>query len=162
VSTLKNIVAVKSWPSKDHARVQATKSIHHSRVIVEVAHRPEDTSADIALMLRLSRSSPHSGDYSSAQDNLDNRSSMISAFCYTTTRDHDLRLQLCSLISLHVHNVKRPPTRAIMDWGEILCMQSQQSSTNKHGLYIKSTRADSTMTEITPIPAHAHILDKDK
>jgi len=36
------------------------------------------------------------------------------------------RLQLHSLTSSHVHNVKRPPAWTVMDWGGIFCMRSQQ------------------------------------
>jgi len=54
----------------------------------------------------------------------------------------DLCLQLLSLIFLHVHNMERPPAWTVMDRGEFLCMQSQQSSTNYHSRYNKSTRAD--------------------
>ena len=66
---------------------------------------------------------------------------------------HDLRLQLHNLIFIHVHNVKRPQAWAVMNWGGILCMSSQQSNPNYHGHYNKSTCGDYAVTEITHVPS---------
>jgi len=63
--------------------VQATKSFHHSETILEVALRPEDTFTQEALMLSTIPELSPFGDFSSAQDNLGDRLSMISAFSYT-------------------------------------------------------------------------------
>jgi len=50
------------------------------------------------------------------------------------------------MIFLHIHNVKRPPTWVVMDRGGFLKMQSQQSITEYHDRYKKSTRADHGVT----------------
>ena len=98
------------------------------------------------------------GDFSSAQDNFGNRSSMIFAFNYATTTDHSWSSPLITKSGIpHVYNVKRLLAWAVIDKGEIFCMQSQQSSAENHEWYNKLTRADHAITRITHTicPMHA-------
>ena len=145
---------VKIWPSHDH------DTCHSNR-------EPPSLRSHCRSRSSL-RGRFHPGGFSFAQDNFDNRTSLISAFSYisatyyswslplVTSRQQiipDLCLQLHQgrLIFLHVYNVKHPSAWAVMDRGGFLCMQSQQSSANYLGRYNKSTRANHAFTRITPV-----------
>jgi len=79
---------------------------------------------------------------------------MISAFSYTTITDHLWSSPSVTQPNLpYVHNVKRPPVWAVMDWHRILCTQSKQSSTNNHSRYNKSTCVKHVVTRIIPVPS---------
>ena len=91
-SWVKTCSGQKYDPHRIMRPVQATQSPRHSGAAPEVALRPEDASFQGAPMLLTISELPPSGDFSSAQNNHDNRSSLISAFSYTTATDHpDLR-----------------------------------------------------------------------
>jgi len=168
-----NLYWSKSDPHKIMTPVQATKCLGHSRAILQIARCPEDTYAPVALMRPAITESPLPGSFSSAQDSFGNKSSLISAFSYATTMDHpwspplftprkriilDFRIQSCSLTSPYVHNVKRPPSWGVKDWGGIFCMQSQQSNTNNHDHYNKFTHEDHAVTQILRMPRSPHGL----
>ena len=128
-------------------RVQSTRSLRHSGAIPEAALLLEDAFIPTALMLSAILELPHFGDFSSAQDNHDNRSFLIFAFNYTTAIDHPWSPPSVTQFNfLHIHNVKRPPVWTVMDRGGFLCVQSQQSNDNYHDHYNKSTRADHAVT----------------
>ena len=70
----------------------------------------------------------------------------------------DLHRRLRHHIFLHVHNVGRHSTWAIMDNEGLPYMHSQQVSTTDHDRYNKSTRANHAITKISPAPtAHSSI-----
>jgi len=68
--------------------IQATKNLHHSGVRGEAALRPEDASTQgVSMLSTILELSPF-GNFSSAQDNYGNRSSLISTFSYAMAIDH--------------------------------------------------------------------------
>jgi len=68
--------------------VLTTRSLHHFRAISEATLLPEDAFNMGAPVLLAIPELPHSGDFSSAQDNHRNISSLISSFSYVMTIDH--------------------------------------------------------------------------
>ena len=66
---------------------EATKNLRRFEVISEVATHPDDTSVHIAPMLLVISDSTLFWRRS-AQDNLRNKLSLISAFSYTTITTH--------------------------------------------------------------------------
>ena len=68
--------------------VQATKSFRHSEAIPRAALYRENTSTQVDLILPTILDLSPSRNFSSAQDNFDNISFLISAFIYTAVTDH--------------------------------------------------------------------------
>jgi len=69
-------------------RVLIIRILHYSGVNSEAAILPEDASILTVPMLSTILELPHSGNFSTAHDIYGNRSSMTSAFNYTTIIDH--------------------------------------------------------------------------
>jgi len=142
--------------------VLATRSLCQCGAIPDATLLSEDASISIAPMLSTIRTSsilesksPHkitsAIDHSWFRPSITPRQRIIL----------DLRLQLRNLIFLHVHNVKRPPVWVVMNRGRFFCMQYQQSSTNNHDRYNKSTHADHAVIRITSVPSapmHTYLI----
>ena len=69
-------------------RVLITRILHHSRANPEAAILPEDASIPTVPMLSTILELPHSRNFSNAQDIYGNKSSLTSAFNYTTITGH--------------------------------------------------------------------------
>jgi len=68
--------------------VLASRSFHHSGVIPKAALLSEGASLLATPILSAIPEFLHSGDFSSAQNNYDNKSYLISALNYTMTTYH--------------------------------------------------------------------------